>query len=296
MKVTAKIQGGLGNQLFQYATGKAISLRYGADLWLDSSWYNISSGEATPRDFLLHKLDLNYKWGNQTTSLPAPGRLKKILQNYLPLNTFFIKDNLEYQYNQKLFNLNLWRNQNIYLSGYWQSFRYFEEIRHLLLSEIIHNITPSAHYQRYARQIQNSPSAMIHIRRGDYVHSKSASKIHGFIGLNYYRLAMNIILNEQPETHFFVFSDDIDWALSNLSQFKNMTFINSDSSTSAPIDELFLMSKCGKHIIANSSLSWWGAWLSESDAPLVVCPSKWTKTHSQIWDDLLPHSWVRISC
>jgi hypothetical protein len=137
---------------------------------------------------------------------------------------------------------------------------------------------------------------MIHVRRGDYVHLASAAKIHGFIGLHYYQQGMEALLHKNPETQFFVFSDDLDWVKANLPHQDKITFIQSLEGSDAVIQELELMTHCQSHLIANSSLSWWGAWLAHHESSLdkVICPAHWTNDHEMSWDDLLPQNWKRI--
>jgi hypothetical protein len=135
---------------------------------------------------------------------------------------------------------------------------------------------------------------MVHVRRGDYVHLVSAAKVHGFLGLDYYQQGMEELLHKNPETQFFVFSDDLDWAKSNLPHQDKITFIKSLEKSDAVVQELELMTHCQNHLIANSSLSWWAAWLAKSANNTVICPSRWTNDLTKSWDDLLPENWVRI--
>jgi hypothetical protein len=135
---------------------------------------------------------------------------------------------------------------------------------------------------------------MVHIRRGDYVHLPVAAKVHGFLGLDYYQKGMDLLLASDPRIQFFVFSDDLDWAKANLPHQDKITFIHGTEEITAPVQELFLMTKCKKHLIANSSLSWWGAWLSTSANPHVIAPHRWTNDTDKSWDDLLPAQWQRI--
>jgi hypothetical protein len=135
---------------------------------------------------------------------------------------------------------------------------------------------------------------MVHIRRGDYVHQPIAAKVHGFLGLEYYQKGMEMLLASDSNIHFFVFSDDLDWAKANLAHQDRITFICSTQDETAPTEELFLMTQCQKHLIANSSLSWWGAWLSKSEKPKVIAPKQWTNDIDKNWDDLLLPQWIKI--
>jgi hypothetical protein len=178
--------------------------------------------------------------------------------------------------------------------GYWQSFRYFDSIRKELINEIrpINKLSPP--YQIYLEKIKGCLSAMIHIRRGDYVNLPVAAKVHGFLGLDYYQNGMRLLLENDIHTHFFVFSDDLDWAKANLPHQEKITYIETTDEKTAPIQELFLMTQCQRHLIANSSLSWWSAWLSVDQNPHVIAPKRWTNDVDKEWDDLLPLNWQRI--
>ena len=117
---------------------------------------------------------------------------------------------------------------------------------------------------------------------------------NGFIGLDYYQNGMQSILEKNPGIKFFVFSDDLTWARANLPYQDKCEFIESISSSDAVIQELELMTHCQHHLIANSSLSWWAAWLSKNPNGSVICPSQWTTDTDINWSDLLPNSWRRI--
>jgi hypothetical protein len=292
MNITIQIQGGLGNQLFQYATGKALSLRLKRQLQLDIDWFSHSWDNVTPRHLLLRNLKIS---GNfiQNTPVAPPKKWRQILQRALPISPYVLKDR-PYKFNSSILELRPYSNQEIYLMGYWQSFRYFKSIRQDLLDEIKPSDELSPHYSHYLQQIRSAPSAMVHIRRGDYIHLPDAARVHGFLGLEYYLTGIKILLSKNPNTHFFVFSDDLDWAKNNLPANQNMTFINSSTEITAPIQELYLMSQCDSHLIANSSLSWWGAWLCNSDTTNVIAPKNWTNDRDKTWQDLLPGEWLKI--
>ena len=293
MNITAQIQGGLGNQLFQYATAKALSIRLNGCLQLDIGWFSHHWEDVTPRHFLLPELKVDYQLITPGQTIQSPKRWRRITQRFLPLNPYILKDR-PFRFNSDLNVFKPYSSQDIYLMGYWQSYHYFHSIRDLLIREIRPANALSDHYQGYLGKIQSHPSAMVHIRRGDYVHLPVAAKIHGFLGLDYYQKGFDRLLASDPNTQFFVFSDDMEWAKSHLPYQDKICFIESIDVKNAPVQELFLMSKCQKHLIANSSLSWWGAWLSESATPMVIAPKHWTTDQDKNWDDLLPKHWQKI--
>ncbi len=293
MNITAQIQGGLGNQLFQYATAKALSIRLKGRLQLDISWFSHRWEDVTPRHFLLPGLKVDCQLITHHQAIHSPKRWRRIAQRFLPLNPYILKDR-PFRFNSDLNTFKPYINQDIYLMGYWQSYHYFNAIRNILIKEIKPVNTLSDHYQGYLEKILSCPSAMVHIRRGDYVHLPVAAKIHGFVGLDYYQKGFDRLLASNPNIHFFVFSDDIEWAKSNLPHQEKIHFVESIDEINAPVQELFLMSQCQKHLIANSSLSWWGAWLSESTIPMIIAPKNWTNDRDKNWDDLLPKHWQKL--
>lgn len=293
MNITAQIQGGLGNQLFQYATAKALSIRLKGRLQLDISWFSHRWEDVTPRHFLLPGLKVDCQLTTHHQAIHSPKRWRRIAQRFLPLNPYILKDR-PFRFNSDLNTFKPYTSQDIYLIGYWQSYHYFNAIRNILIKEIKPVNTLSDHYQGYLEKILSCPSAMVHIRRGDYVHLPVAAKIHGFVGLDYYQKGFDRLLASNPNIHFFVFSDDIEWAKSNLPHQEKIHFIESVDEINAPVQELFLMSQCQKHLIANSSLSWWGAWLSESTIPMIIAPKNWTNDRDKNWDDLLPKHWQKL--
>jgi hypothetical protein len=262
-------------------------------LLLDIDWFNQSWEDVTPRHFLLADLKLCYQLAPSGVNVVSPKKWRRIIQKFLPLNPYVFKDR-PFRFNQNLNTFKPYASQGVYLMGYWQSFRYFESIRNELITEIQPVAGISPHYQAYLEKIRSSSSAMVHIRRGDYVHLPVAAKVHGFLGLDYYQMGMDILLASDPATHFFVFSDDLAWAKANLPHQDKITFIQSANSATDPVQELFLMTQCHKHLIANSSLSWWGAWLSNQPNSQVIAPLQWTNDLNKNWNDLLPDQWQRI--
>jgi hypothetical protein len=294
MNIIAQLQGGLGNQLFQYAVARSLALLHQASLLLDQSWFARTYDGVTPRDPLLSLLQTKGSFITYEPPILRPKRIHRIAQRLLPINPYVYLERTPYRYDPSLKQVSLFRNQNLYLMGYWQSYRYFESIRSTLQSEISPKAPLDPHYQGYLEQIQQGNAALVHVRRGDYVHLAGAAKVHGFLGLDYYQRGMDLLLAHNPKTRFFVFSDDLSWAQANLPHQGNITFILSLERSDAVIQELELMTHCDRFLIANSSLSWWAAWLASHSNQMVICPSRWTTDTMMTWDDLLPPAWIRI--
>lgn len=294
MNIIAQLQGGLGNQLFQYATARALAHQHQTSLLLDQSWFTKTYDDVTPRELLLSSLKTKGALISLDSPPKRPKRIQRILQKLWPINPCVYSEQTPYRFDPRLLKTPTLKTQNLYLMGYWQSYRYFESIKKILQSEVSPKAPLDAHYQSYLNQIQAGNSAMVHVRRGDYVHLASAAKVHGFLGLDYYQQGMAMLLDRNPEIHFFVFSDDLDWVKANLPHQDKITFVQSLADSDVVIQELELMTHCQHHLIANSSLSWWAAWLAKDLNNTVICPSRWTSDLAMNWDDLLPAHWQRI--
>lgn len=296
MNIIAQLQGGLGNQLFQYATARALANHYGATLKLDTAWFIDAFPNVTKRDIGLTHLQIEAQMVCQRPLRTRPKTLKRIAQEFLPITPYTFTETTPYVFSKRINELSLHPKQDLYLLGYWQSYKYFSRIREDLVRQIQPKTSLNSIYQNFFSLIKSNVSGMVHIRRGDYVHLPAASKVHGFLGLDYYHQGMSLFLEQNPAIQFFVFSDDIPWARSNLPFQERITFIEAPAELESATQELFLMSQCQFHLIANSSLSWWGAWLAHGEGldNKVICPIYWTNNHTMNWDDLLPQNWKRI--
>lgn len=254
--IISKIQGGLGNQMFQYAYGKHLSSKYKTELYLDTRFYKGFQGNVV-RTFMLDKFE--------NTDIDTG---IEMIQNNYPIHG--IVDNFIHK------ELPQPVDCNYYLDGYWQSEKYFKESE-----EIIRN--------DFKLTLKNIPllgtnTVSIHIRRTDYVASNG---YHPVQTIEYYKNAIDVIGDYD---NLFVFSDDINWCKENL-KFDNMVFIEGNTE----LDDMSIMSNCEHNIIANSSFSWWGAWLNNNPSKKVVAPSKWFGEQANLnTSDIIPENWIRI--
>lgn len=258
--IISKIVGGLGNQMFQYAYARNLSLVNNTDFYLDTSFYK-NQGGVTHREFTLTKFP------NITMNLDIPNSLP-------PLQT--ITDNFVYDPNNV-------PTQNCLLSGYWQSEKYFKSSKNNIIQDFsIDNKTKQKLTKKYPLINENNIS--LHIRRGDYVHQ---TDFHPIQGIEYYEKALDML---GDYNNIFVFSDDITWCRNNLG-FKNMIFVEGN----VDIEDLWLMSLCKKNIIVNSSFSWWGAYLNTSKDKVVIAPSNWFGPSAGLnSSDIIPDEWNKI--
>lgn len=271
--IISHIIGGLGNQMFQYALGKALALRSRKNLKLDIRGFE----NYALREYALDAFQID----NQVASKEDITTIKR---------NGLIYNERHFHFDPNIFTL----NKSAYLKGYWQSEKYFIEYRDILLKEFEPQKKPSFQTNQYRELIQTFNSVSLHIRRGDYVSNPTTNSFHGTCGLDYYQNAVSLIENRIVNPHFFIFSDDIDWAKKNLGFIKNITFI--ELSKDIPdYEEMLLMSQCKHNIIANSSFSWWGAWLNQNPYKIVIAPEIWFLDQSLNTKDLIPETWIRLS-
>jgi hypothetical protein len=180
-----------------------------------------------------------------------------------------------------------------YLKGYWQSERYFSGIRDILVKDLTISQPLSGANLEIAKRIQIGNSVSVHVRRGDYVTDPRTAQVHNVCGLDYYQRAMSLMTEKLKTPNFYVFSDDINWAKVNIGLKDNVVYVDNNTIENGH-EDLRLMSLCAHNIIANSSLSWWGAWLNNNESKLVVAPKKWFATDDKSEQDIVPLNWLRI--
>ena len=286
--IAFQAQGGLGNQLFQYAAARRLALLHGTELVVDPYWFDHCRPDETPRPIELEKFAVDMRIATaaeQERWRPYRSRFGRFVQPFLPLKLF----------RESGFGVNhsvLKAPQNSYLFGFWQSSVYFQDIRSTLLNDFVPLNDPSDSDREVLSLISRSNAVSVHVRRGDYVTLQSASAYHGICSLDYYRAALQYVVDRVADPVFFVFSDDPDWTSENL-RFDHTTHYIRHNSADTAFQDLRLMSKCNHHIIANSSFSWWGAWLSDDNQGLVIAPDQWF-AGGRPTPDLLPADWVRL--
>lgn len=280
--VTIRIMGGLGNQLFQYALGRSLEINCGAEIFFNTTSIDLKSG----RKFMLDQFNTRMNIGPWDVEKGFLNQFINIIKG-----TFYIKEN-RMQFIPSLF-CKIKNGGNFYLEGYWQTEKYFQSIREQLLTEI----TLKDQYSEKARAISDSifstTSVSLHLRRGDYITNPNYNKIHGVCSIEYYQEAIKRIEQKIPNPYFFVFSDDIEWVKENLTHtMKNVTFVSGRNFRDE--EELLLMSECKHNIIANSSFSWWAAWLNKNNDKIVIAPKEWFKVSFSGIKDIIPISWTQI--
>lgn len=258
MNLYVYLQGGLGNQMFQYAAGLSAMKEYPqfTIMKLDASFYEDQEVKIVKDGLTGRKYDLDV-FGIDTDVETAPEGATM-------------------------------------LKGFYQNIKEFENVANDVRQKFKFKVNFQDNVKNLADEIASKQNPVaIHVRRGDYLYNPNCFSFHGVLDKDYYDNAMKIIEEQSDSVDYYVFSEDIDWCRENLSTDQNITFIDGSYNDYKDTGHLYLMTKCKKHIIANSSFSWWGAWLANSN--FVIGPKNWNKSgeHANIMEDL-GKTWIQI--
>lgn len=283
--IVVKLKGGLGNQLFQYAAAKQLSVKHETPLKLDLSFLEADASGYTKRDFELDKFKINIE---MATFEEIEALRKKNLKN-------FLQRTQQRERKFGLFKTNLKIKNDCYLNGYWQSENYFEDIKEIIREEFVFKeILTGVYFTELQEKITTSNSISLHFRRGDYITDEKANGYFGVCPLEYYQSAVRLISARIHDPELFIFSDDIPWVKSHFHTQCPVTFVeHTDNSLHS---DFRLMSMCKHNIIANSSYSWWAAWLNPNKEKVVIAPQKWyeNKRKQRQARDRIPKEWLKI--
>jgi len=287
------LMGGLGNQMFQYALGRRLAIERGIPLKLDLSWF----GAQTLRQYRLGQFNIraeiaqvkDLRYFDYITRKDIFARVFKKYQSYLPYYKRRFVKQIGNGFDPAINNV----TNKVLLKGYWQSEQYFKTIEETLRQDFQLKSALITDYQHLVAKIQSGESVSIHVRRGDYVHNLRTNSVHGICSMEYYQKAVDLIRSKIPDPLFFIFSDEPEWAQENF-HLEIPFIIVPNEGENSDVQQLHLMSLCNHHILANSSFSWWGAWLDNSPNKIVIAPSKWFASERIKNDDLLPNGWIRL--
>lgn len=281
--VTVQLTGGLGNQMFQYAAGAALARRHGVPLCLDLS----ELAHDRLRDYMLdrYRLSDTVEIGDQTTPF-----IMLRLARLVSFGGLYVEPH--YHFDPGF--LNCGRDSRLY--GYFQSERYFDGMAETLRDHFALKEPLSSSAASLSQKIEQAPvSVSLHVRRGDYVSDETTRKVHGSVGDDYYRRAVALMSRlHGDKAVFFIFSDDPDYADKAFSFFPDRHVVRGSDS---PHEDMHLMARCNHHIIANSSFSWWGAWLNPDPEKIVIAPRLWFARDTQLKKntvDLYPQGWITL--
>jgi hypothetical protein len=288
-RLVVNLIGGLGNQLFQYACGWALAEAQGRELVLDVGGFE----QYRLRPFLLDRLAIRARralpqeleaWGLQAGPWARwrrrlwGTRIHTLRERGLPWQA-----------------LELPLGQDVWLNGYWQTEHYFAPFAAGLKKQFVPRSKPDAANAKLLRQIRQAgaKAVAVHVRRGDYVSNPMAAYVHGSVGLPYYAAAVARTRSKVKGAKLFVFSDEPAWAQAHMPFLGAAAFVSANPPE-APEQDLALMAACRHFVLANSSFSWWGAWLGERKGSQILAPARWFNDKSKDTRDLLPERWQRI--
>jgi hypothetical protein len=284
--VIVNIKAGLGNQLFQYAFGRALALRSGGELKLDiTDWL---TGRRTIDPYRL-------PFFNLVESIASDEEISALKNHYGMFTKYYQKVRIKFGLGNVGFARRFLRKKGpIYLDGYWQDERYFADYADTIRSEFTlkENLSRAAH--NIADMIQNSPSSVsLHVRRGAIAKEGPSHPFWGICTPEYCLSALDRIAAKiGPNFKVFVFSDDIEIARAEMTIPYPTTYVSSPDIPD--YEELVLMSMCDHNIIANSSFSWWAAWLNRNHDKIIIAPKIWARSENYHFRKIVPSSWIRI--
>lgn len=294
--VIVRLTGGLGNQMFQYAAARRIAWINKSQLKLDLSWFH-ETGDWTSRSFELGIFGLDCPEATLDEVKTFRSRRQNPIFRRLPsfLKSIVLHRNQPHII-EKSFNFDpeiMRINGDAYLDGFWQSIKYFEDIEETIRTDFTFVGEPGNLNRQVVQELTSCEAVSVHIRRGDYVSLPSANSFHGVCSLKYYQTAAKQMKNIIKKPHFFIFSDDIPWVRRNLNLEAPTYYVDHNDAMTAGWD-MWLMSKCRYHVIANSSFSWWGAWLANYPDKRVIAPENWFANSPIDTNDLIPNDWMRL--
>lgn len=293
--IIVKLQGGLGNQMFQYAFARKLAYKHNVPLLLDKSSFEQTDLENTQRDYALRCFNIQERFASQKDiSRFNKFKIKKPEKLWFLYN-FIVANNLRYV-SERQYNFDPKTNligKNAYINGFWQTEKYFLEIKNIIKNDFVLKKPFGSRAEMIATEIDNTKTSVsIHIRRGDFINNEKTRAYHGVCEKEYYNRAIKMICEKIHAPKFFVFSDDISWAKENMHFQFPVIYVSPKESKEC--EDLILMSKCHHNIIANSSFSWWGAWLNNNPQKIIIAPNKWVSSSKLNTKDILPDSWIKI--
>jgi hypothetical protein len=293
--VIVQLNGGLGNQLFQYAASKSLSLHHGVPLKIDiSSFHRETLPESeVSRDFELY----NFSGVNDTMCMLSKAENEEIINFLKKKSLVKLLPNFRRKiYSEPFYHFdpNFFRSrENVILRGQWQSEKYFYPYKNFikdalqLKPELVENCLAKA------KELRSINSVAVHIRRADYLKKQLTLEWHGVMGKDYYAKAFKVLDRKIGEYKIFYFTDDPEWVKQELVPLKDGELISGEHSASH-YEDLYLMSHCRHNIIANSSFSWWAAWLNNNPEKIVIGPQNWFNKGPKDSYDIIPPNWIKV--
>ncbi len=293
--LVTRIYGGLGNQMFQYAAGKSISINRSDSLMLDTTAYGLNGGvNLVDRD--LDILDFNIEIVPQSTnqiirSKHPYGLISKACTyiNKRILNKYY------YGWHPELYD-DIHLN---YLDGYFQSQNYADRIKDCINSNFKLKPYLETEISKITKIFQDNDLIAVHVRRGDYFSNPRINKWHGICNAEYYERGIQYFRKHHPKMNIILFSDDVNWCRNNIEGLKSSLSISDYAKKNGVLlrasQELFLMSQCRHFLISNSTFSWWAQYLCRNEHKEIVSPSSWNLNPKSKNINLMDPKWHKIN-
>ena len=297
--MVVRLMAGLGNQLFQYALGRRMARDRGAELYLDAFWYDKSHNISPHLPMGIHlyrtagEMTFDDRWMEVWKPTSLPRRIwRKFEYKCLPmLWQKVILENQAWLKAGQAFDERILRapRRDVYLRGYWPSPRYFEGVEDSVRDELTLKKEEGGRFGDYLAKIRNSEAVSVHIRRGDIKNFPD----FGMMGTGYYQRAFRLMHEKVREPRFFVFSDEIPEARKLLANISNCEYVELGTDSN-PAYDVALMAACKHFINANSTFSWWGAWLSRNPGKIVIVPDQWLPGLGKQVDNIYLSDWIQL--
>ena len=287
--VVVRFRAGLGNQLFQYATARAVAVRLGSQLLLDTQLFTSQSDRQLDIAQLRIRGRTLPTWMRRAIGEPAPCRLPCRLLNRLGRLMIPMVVDRESGFDP---SINLLRG-SCNLLGFWQSEKYFASIRPLLIREMVPAHPLPDRVNRLIAHVEQCDSIAVHVRRGDLLTNPVCVSSVGTLSGDYYAEALSRLIADAPKSRIYVFTEDRHWVEQNMPRLRPITIVSGEITTSA-VEDLAVMSRCRNFVIANSTFSWWGAWLGDASNKRIIAPSRFFRTFRAWEQDLVPPQWERV--
>lgn len=295
MAVIVQIAGGLGNQLFQYATARRLAQKNQVSLKLDAV-SGFKHDVTYQRRYLLEQFNIQATQASPLESFDFPGarttrNILRFISRMPPfIDTFYVREKeangIYRAFEPRLLNLKV--RKRVFLEGYWQSEKYFKDIEDLLVRDLEIRVPHMPDTLREAAMIKNSNAVCVGIRSFAEVPARVAH-YHPTLCVHYYHQAMDLICSRVRDPSFFIFTENPDWVRKNMAFMYPTNFLTPRSDAGLAREDLWLMTLCKHFIVSNSSFHWWGAWLSRNINKLVIAPA--TDTNNI---DMIPDSWLKL--
>ncbi len=296
--IIARLSGGLGNQMFQYALGRSLSIRYGAPLKLDTTFLlqRVKFFKVLRPNFVFRNYDLDVfnvaattaeagdmKWWQRPILF---GKAMLVIDALLRKIPFLPGWERTFSFDSRIFSI----GPNAYLSGFWQSPKYFDSIRDVLLKDFSLKHPLPEHSMLLKKEMEQKESVCMFVRRSDI----AAKQFHGSLNREYYVKGLAYLKERVVIDKVYIFSDDIEWCKEHLSLPFETMFVDNAYAGKKWEDHMELMKHCKHFVISNSTFAWWGAWLATNAKKIVIAPKKWANNATINTNDLIPEEWIRL--